>query len=275
MSDHDTRFDANPQRDAWEAGDYTRTARQSLLVSELLCEAVDLRANERVLDVACGTGVTALAAARRYADVDGIDFSTNALDAARRQADFEGLDNVAFIEGSVEALPYEDETFDVVLSTFGAQFVSRQDAAARELIRVCRSGGRIGLANWSPRGFFGHFFKLMADYAPPPMQKMPTPDRPGVLWGTEERLEELFGGHVEFASIERRTSRSRYRSAEEWLHITRQSVGPMTQIIEQIDASRRTAFIDELLDLVHRMNLVPGPDVLLESEYLEVIMQRR
>jgi ubiquinone/menaquinone biosynthesis C-methylase UbiE len=275
MSDHDTRFDANPQRAAWEAGDYGRAARQSLLASELICEVVGLRANERVLDVACGTGVTALAAARRYADVDGIDFSTNALAAARGQAEFEGLDNVAFIEGYAEALPYEDGMFDVVLSTFGVQFVSNQEAAARELIRVCRSGGRIGLANWSPRGFFGHFFKLMADYAPPPMQKMPTPARPGVLWGTEERLEELFGGHVEFTSIEKRTSRSRYRSAEEWLHVTRQSLGPMTQIIEQIDANRRTAFIHELLDLVRSMNVVPGPDVMLESEYLEVVMVRR
>src|SRR5690625_4268380 len=163
----------DPRQMTWEAGDYSSAAEQSILVGELLCEAVVLRAGERVLDVACGTGVTSFAAARRKAIVTGVDFSTNALATARKQAERDGLP-VDFQEGNAEALPFADASFDVVLSTFGAQFVGDQEAAAQELVRVCKPGGRIGLANWTPAPFFGHFFKIMADHAPKQMQKSPT-----------------------------------------------------------------------------------------------------
>lgn len=268
----DQSFD--DRRRTWEAGDYSDVADQTLLVSELLCEAVELRANERVLNVACGTGVTALAAARRRADTTGVDFSTSALAQARRRAEFEGLD-VAFQEGDAEALPFADETFSVVLSTFGAQFVADQDAAARELIRVCKPGGRIGLANWTPAPFFGQFFKLMTDYAPKEMSKTPTPERPGVLWGTEERLQELFSDDVTSMQVEPRISRSRYRSVDEWADVTTGSLGPVVDILRQVDSETQSAFITELRDLVVRNNRSSGPDVLLESEYLEAVMIRR
>jgi SAM-dependent methyltransferase len=264
----------NPRKQTWEAGDYSTSADQSLLVSELLCEAVDLRAGEHVLDVACGTGVTSLAAARRKANVTGIDFSSNSLVRARQRAAFEGLD-ITFQEGDAEALHFGDKTFGVVLSTFGAQFVGDQDAAARELVRVCRPGGRIGLANWTPGPFFGHFFKVMSDHAPRQMKKTPTPELPGVLWGTEERLQELFGEAVRFSSIVTRTSRSRYRSVDEWVQETTGRLGPVVTILEQIDEAQQQAFMNDLRDLVERSNQVPGPDVLLESEYLEVVMVRR
>jgi ubiquinone/menaquinone biosynthesis C-methylase UbiE len=264
----------DPRRETWQAGDYSQASAQSVLVSELLCEAVELRAGEKVLDVACGTGVTTLAAARRRADVTGVDFAPNALEQAKQRAAFEGI-KITLQEGNAEALPFADETFDVVLSTFGAQFVADQEAAASEMVRVCRSGGRIGLANWTPRGFFGHYFKLMADYAPPQMSKTPVPDKPGVLWGTEERLQELFGDKVESMRIERRTSRSRYRSVEEWVEQQTETLGPVVQIMRQLDSETGERFREALSELVTRFNLVSGPDVLLESDYLEVLMVRR
>jgi SAM-dependent methyltransferase len=264
----------DPRKHAWEAGDYSTSADQSLLVSELLCEAVDLRAGERVLDVACGTGVTSLAAARRKAIVTGIDFSSNSLARARERAAFEGLD-ITFQEEHADALPFDDETFDVVLSTFGAQFVGDQEAAARELIRVCKTGGRIGLANWTPKPFFGYFFKIMADHAPKQMQKTPVPEKPGVLWGTEDRLHELFGGLVDFQQIEERTSRSRHRSVDEWIEGTTGSLGPAVTILDQLDEAGQEEFLGELRDLVEHSNQASGPDVLLESRYLEVVMTKK
>ncbi len=266
---------ADPRKQTWEAGDYTTAADQSVLVSELLCEAVELRARESVLDVACGTGVTSLAAARRKADVVGVDFSANSLKRARERAGFDGLSNVEFQQANAEALPFADATFDVVVSTFGAQFVGDQDAAARELIRVCKPGGRIGLANWTPGPFFGHFFKVMADHAPKQMKKTPTPEKPGVLWGTEDRLHELFGDLVEFTSLTERTSRSREYSVDEWVNKTTGKLGPAVTILEQLEKPEQDAFIAELRALVERSNTVSGPDVLLESRYLEVVMVKR
>jgi SAM-dependent methyltransferase len=262
---------SDPRKETWEAGDYSTSADQSLLVSELLCEAVDLRAGEHVLDVACGTGATSLAAARRKANVIGVDFSSNSLARARERAAFEGLD-ITFQEVNAEALPFDDETFDVVLSTFGAQFVGDQDAVAQELVRVCKPGGRIGLANWTPGPFFGHFFKIMADHAPKQMQKTPVPDKPGVLWGTEQRLHELFGNKVEFTKIREQISRSRHRSVDEWLQGTTGRLGPAVAILNQLKEDDQREFIAELRDLVERSNQAPGPDVLLESSYLEVVM---
>jgi SAM-dependent methyltransferase len=266
-----TNMPADPRKETWEAGDYSTSADQSLLVSELLCEAVDLRAEELVLDVACGTGVTSLAAARRKATVTGIDFSSNSLVRARERAAFENL-NITFQGANAEELPFDDESFDVVLSTFGAQFVGNQESAAQEMVRVCKAGGRIGLANWTSGPFFGHFFKIMADHAPKQMKKTPTPDRPGVLWGTEERLHELFGDAVEFTKVQERVSRSRHRSVEEWIDGTTGTLGPAVTILEQLDESGQEAFVEALRDLVERSNQVPGPDLLLESRYLEVVM---
>jgi SAM-dependent methyltransferase len=261
----------DPRKQTWEAGDYTGAADQSLLASELLCEAVDLRAGEDVLDVACGTGVTSLAAARRKANVIGVDFSSNSLARARERAAFENLD-IKFQEANAEALPFDDETFDVVLSTFGAQFVGDQDAVAQEMVRVCKPSGRIALANWTPGPFFGHFFKVMADHAPKQMQKTPIPEKPGVLWGTEERLRELFGDKMEFRHITARTSRTRHRSVEEWVQGTTGSLGPAVMILDQLDVTGQREFIAALQDLVERSNQAPGQDVLLESRYLEVVM---
>lgn len=266
---------SDPRKQTWEAGNYSTAAEQSIIVSELLCEAAHLRANENVLDVACGTGVTSLSAARRKADVAGIDFSGSSLAMARQRAAFERLDNVLFHEGNAEALPYQDESFDAVLSTFGVQFVGDQDRAAQEALRVCKPGGRIALANWTPAPFFGHFFKLMADYAPKQMKKTPTPEKPGVLWGTPDRLQELFGNRVEFDHLEEQVSRTRARSIDEWIKDTTGSLGPAVTILRQIDDEQGAAFVADLRALLEQYNTVPGPDVLLESPYLEVVMTKR
>jgi SAM-dependent methyltransferase len=266
-----TEAPIDPRRQTWEAGDYSTAAEQSMLASELLCEAVELRAGEKVLDVACGTGVTSFAAARRRADVTGVDFSANALTSARTRAAFEQL-AIDFQEGNAESLQIPDSSFDVVVSTFGVQFVEDQDAAARELVRVCKPGGRIGLANWTPSPFFGHFFRMMADYAPKQMKKSPTPEKPGVLWGTEERLRDLFGDAVEFVSMQERVSRTRSRSVDEWMQGTTEHLGPVVTILQQIDEVQQQAFIADLREIVERSNQSPGPDVLLESRYLEVVM---
>ncbi len=265
---------SDPRKETWESGNYSTAADQSILPSELLCEAVDLRAGELVLDVACGTGVTSMAAARRQAQVTGIDFSSNSLATARTRAKFEQIE-ISFQEANAEALPFEDAAFDVVLSTFGAQFVGDQHAAASELIRVCRPGGRIGLTNWTPGPYFGHFFKLMADYAPKKMQKSPTPEKPGVLWGTEERLHELFGNDVEYRQMSERISRTRSRSVDQWVNGITGNLGPAITILQQIDEESQRAFIAELRDLASSNNTVPGPDLLLESRYLEVVLVRR
>jgi ubiquinone/menaquinone biosynthesis C-methylase UbiE len=264
----------DPRKETWEAGNYSTAADQSILPSELLCEAIDLRAGEGVLDVACGTGVTSLAAARRQAKVTGIDFSANSLAIARQRVSFEELP-ITFQEANAEALPFEDSSFDVVLSSFGAQFVGDQQAAASELIRVCRPGGRIGLTNWTPGPYFGHFFKLMADYAPKKMQKSPTPDKPGVLWGTEERLRELFGDRVEYQQLIERVSRTRSRSVDDWVNGITGNLGPAITILQQINEESQREFIADLYDLATRNNTVPGPDLLLESRYLEVVLIRR
>ena len=174
------------QREAWSAGDYRPLGAKMLPAAELLCEAAGIRAGLRVLDVATGTGNAALAAARRGCNAVGVDFAPPQLEAARVRAAAEGLD-AQFVEGDAEQLPFPDASFDAVLSVFGAMFAPDQHRVARELLRVCRPGGRIAMANWTPA--LAPFFEIVAAYAPPPAGI----DSP-LLWGTRERLEELFAG---------------------------------------------------------------------------------
>ena len=178
------------QQAAWSAGDYAVVGTTLQIVGETLCEALDLRAGERVLDVAAGNGNATLAAARRWCDVVSTDYVGALLARGEARASAEGL-AVQFQEADAENLPYADGSFDVVLSTFGVMFTPNQERAASEMARVCKSGGKIGLANWTPSGFIGELFKLMGRYIPPPAGvKSPS------LWGTEERLRELFGDRI-------------------------------------------------------------------------------
>lgn len=257
------------QQQTWAAGNYAVVGSTLVLVSELLCEAVDLRAGQQVLDVATGNGNTALAAARRWCEVTGTDYVPSLLEQAQARAAADGL-QVTFREGDAEHLPFPDASFDVVLSTFGAMFAPDQDQTARELLRVCRPGGRIGLANWTPDGFAGQLFKVSGTYAPPPAGLQPP-----VRWGTEARLWELFGDAVADLRTTVRQYVFRYRSAEHWLDVQRTTFGPTLRTFETLDADGQERYTADLLGLVERFNGSGDATMVVPSDYLEAVAIRR
>jgi SAM-dependent methyltransferase len=194
------------QQAAWSSGDYAVVGTTLQIVGEELCEALDLRAGWKVLDVAAGNGNASLAAARRWCDVVATDYVPALLGRARERADAERL-RIAFREADAEALPFPDGSFDAVVSTFGAMFTPDQERAAAELVRVCRPGGKIGLANWTPEGFVGQLFKAIGRHVPPPAGA-----RSPAQWGTGARLAELFEAHAASIRTAQRHFVFRYRS---------------------------------------------------------------
>ncbi len=220
----------NKQHLAWSAGDYAVVGTTLQIVGESLCEALDLRAGESVLDVAAGNGNATLAAARRWCDVVSTDYVPALLERGQSRASAEAL-QVRFEQADAENLPYTDHSFDVVMSTFGVMFTPDQDKAAAEMARACKPGGRIGLANWTPTSFVGEIFKLIGKYLPPPAGvKSPA------LWGTEARLRELFGDQSDSIAIERKNFAFRYRNAAHWLEVFRTFYGPMHKAFGALDA---------------------------------------
>jgi len=258
------------QQQTWASGDFAAVATPMTIVGEMLCEAVDLRAGSTVLDVACGSGNAALAAARRFCAVTGVDYVPALLERGRERAAAERLE-VEFIEGDAEALPFDDDTFDVVLSTFGVMFAPDHARAAAELLRVCRSGGTIGLANWTPEGAVGDMFRLTSRYAPP----SPPGLQPPVLWGTERHLTELLGDGISEIATERRMFTLRYRSPEHWLAYFREHFGPVKRTFEALDANGRDAYAADLLELGTRANRADDGTLVSAAEYLEVVATRR
>lgn len=256
------------QQAAWSAGDYAIIGTTLAITGERLCEAVDLQAGETVLDVACGNGNATLAAARRWAEVTGVDYVPALIERARERAAAEQLP-LSVRVGDAEALPWPAASFDVVLSTFGVMFTPMQKQAAAELLRVCRPGGRIGLANWTPDGFVGQMFRLMGRYIPPPAD-LSSP----LLWGTEQRLQELLGPGVSELRIRRRDYIFRYHSAEHWLHIFRTYYGPMERAFATLPADGRAALAADLIDLAKRSNRAGQSALAVPGEYLEVVAQR-
>ena len=218
------------------------------ITGELLCEAVDLRPGQRVLDVAAGNGNATLAAARRWADVTSTDYVAALLERGRAKADAERLP-VTFQEADAEDLPFADSSFDVVLSVFGVMFTPNQEQAAQELLRVCRPGGKIGLANWTPDGFIGHVFRTIGKYIPPPAGV-----KPPALWGTEQRLRELFGDGISELTVNRRMFVFRYRSAEHWLEVFRTYYGPVLKAFAALDAEGQAGLARDLTELLQRFN---------------------
>lgn len=256
------------QQQTWASGDYAVIGTTLVNMAEQLCEAVDLRAGQRVLDVATGNGNAALAAARRSCEVTGIDYVPALLARGRVRAAAEGLP-VDFIEGDAEDIPFPDAAFDVVLSTLGVMFAPDQETAAGELLRVCRPGGKLGLANWTPDGFVGQMFRVTARYVPPPAGLQPP-----ALWGTEERLRELFGDEVAWMRAERRDFWFRYRSFDHWLEVFRTYYGPVGKAFQALDADRQRAYADDLRSLVARFNRSSDGTVAVPSAYLEVVAVR-
>lgn len=257
------------QKTAWSAGDYAVLGTTLQIVGETLCEALDLRAGERVLDVAAGNGNATLAAARRWCDVVSTDYVGALLERGKARASAEGLD-VRFEEADAENLPYADASFDVVLSTFGVMFTPNQERAANELARVCKPGGQIGLANWTPSGFIGQLFKVIGRYVPPPAGV-----KPPSLWGTEERLRELFDERIATLGTTRQNFVLRYRTPQHWLDTFRTYYGPVQKAFDAVDAARQESLAADLLQLVQQFNRASDGAMLAPSEYLEIVIKRR
>lgn len=254
---------------AWSAGDYAVVGTTLQIVGESLCEALDLRAGERVLDIAAGNGNATLAAARRWCDVVSTDYVPSLLERGRARASAEGLP-VTFEQADAENLPYPDHSFDVVLSTFGVMFTPDQDKAAAEMARACKPGGRIGLANWTPASFVGEIFKTMGKYlAPAAGVKSPA------LWGTEARLNELFGERLDSMAIERKDFVFRYRSAAHWLEVFRTFYGPVHKAFGALDAAQQEALAADLIALAEKFNRATDGTLVAPSEYVEVVIKRK
>ena len=257
------------QQATWSSGNYALIGTTLQIVGENLCEAMDLRAGSRVLDVAAGNGNVTLAAARRWCDVTSTDYVPALLEAGRRRAEADGYD-IHFQEADAENLPFADASFDAVVSTFGVMFTPDQEKAAAEMLRVCKPGGKIGLANWTPESFIGQIFKTIGKYVPPPAGLKP-PSR----WGTRDGLEALFGASAVEIGATSRAFVFRFRSPEHWLEVFRTYYGPMNKTFGALDAEKQAALTQELMQLMAAENRSGDSTLVLPSEYMEVVVKRR
>jgi ubiquinone/menaquinone biosynthesis C-methylase UbiE len=257
------------QQTAWASGDYAVIGTTLQLVGELLAEACDLRWDERVLDVAAGNGNVTLAAARRGCRVTSTDYVSTLLDRGAERARAERLE-VKFQVADAEALPFEDASFDAVLSTFGVMFSPDQATAASELARVCRPGGRIGLANWTPAGFVGQMFKTLGRQLPPPAG-VQSPS----LWGVEAHLHSLFGEHAAAIAATPRLFNFRYRSAAHFVDVFRTWYGPVHKAFATLPTEKAMALERDLTELLNSMNRGGAASLVVPSEYLEIVITRR
>jgi len=257
------------QQATWSSGDFAVIGTTLQIVGETLAEAVDIRAGERVLDVAAGNGNATLAAARRFAHVTSTDYVPALLEKGRARAEAEGL-VVKFEAADAEQLPYADASFDVVLSTFGAMFTPEHARPAKEMLRVTRAGGRIGLVNWTPEGFIGHLFNVIGTYLPPPAGLLSP-----ALWGTEPHIVSLFGSQADAIHCERRNFNFRYRSSAHWIQVFRDYYGPTLKAFAALDAGQRVALERDITDLLERFNTAGRESLIVPSEYLEVVITKR
>jgi len=254
------------QRETWSSADYAIIGATLQIVGENLCEVLDVRAGQRVLDVAAGNGNVTLAAARRWCEVTSTDYVPLWLDRGRTRAAAEGW-TIDFQEADAEALPFADASFDVVASSFGVMFTPNQERAAAEMLRVCRSGGKIGLANWTPDGFIGQIFKTLGKYLPSPAgMKSPA------LWGTRERLSELFGAGAATIRAEKRDFIFRYRSAAHFIDVFRTYYGPIHKAVAALGEEKGRLFLTDLAALIERHNVVHDGTVVVPGAYLEVVV---
>ncbi len=255
------------QQAMWASGDFAVIGTTLQIVGEVLCEELDLRAGERVLDVAAGNGNATLAAARRFGRVTSTDYVPALLERGRLRAEAEGLD-VTFEVADVEALPYSPDSFDVVVSTFGVMFAPEHAHAASEMMRVCRPSGRIGLASWTPEGFLGDLFRLVASHVPPiPGVRSP------LLWGTDAHVQELFGGATSIRHT-RRHFAFRYRSPEHWVEIFRTFYGPVHKAFAALPAEGQAALESDLIALLQKADRGGAAGLVVPAEYLETVITR-
>ncbi len=256
------------QQLTWSSGDYAVVGTTLQIVGEQLAEAMDLRAGHKVLDVAAGNGNFTLAAARRWCEVTSTDYVESLLNSGRLRAGAEGF-TVNFQKADAEDLPFAAESFDAVASTFGGMFSPDQSRTASEMLRVCRSGGRIGLANWTPDGFIGQMFKTIGRHLPPP-----TGLKSPALWGTYEWIEKTFRTNSSSLTAEPRHFVFRYRSPQHFLDVFREYYGPMLKAFETLNATGRKALAQDIIELIGRFNQSGDESMIVPSDYLEVVVTR-
>lgn len=257
------------QQAAWGSGDYAAIGTTLQWVGEQLAEACDIEYDQHVLDVAAGNGNATLAAARRGGKVVSTDYVSSLLERGAERARAERLD-VEFQHADVEALPFDDARFDVVLSSFGVMFAPNHSQSAAEMARVCRPGGRIGLANWTPEGFIGQLFKLLGKQIPPPEDVLPPS-----LWGVRKHLEELFAGTASDIQITPRVFNFRYRSAAHFIDVFRTWYGPVHKAYAALPPEKAQALTQDLSDLLNRLNRAASSSLVVPSDYVEVVITRR
>jgi ubiquinone/menaquinone biosynthesis C-methylase UbiE len=257
------------QQQTWATGDFSMVGAGQVIVGEMLCEAVELHAGQDVLDVATGSGNTALAAARRGCRVTGIDFVPALLDRGRERAAAERL-RVSFLEGESDRIPFPDSSFDAVLSTFGAMFAPDPRLTANELLRVCRSGGKVGMANWTPEGMIGEMFRMGRAAAPPAVDLEPPED-----WGVEAELRERFGDSISSLTVTRRFAAFRHFTAGDWVEFMKTWFGPTIVTFRSLSPERQAALTDAMIDLARRNNQSGDQTLLARGEYIEVVARKR
>jgi ubiquinone/menaquinone biosynthesis C-methylase UbiE len=255
------------QQAMWASGDFAVIGTTLQIVGESVCEAVDLRAGSAVLDVACGNGNAALAAARRFCKVTGVDYVPALLERAAARATAEGLD-IAFVEGDAELLPFTDASFDYVLSTFGVMFAPDQSKVARELARVCKPGGRIGLANWTREGFIGKFLGVVGRYVPP-VAGLASP----ILWGSEAHVTELFEGRFASVTAKSKDFVFRYESTDHFVEVFRRYYGPTYKAFASIEPPQQAALAKDIGELARQFNTSGNDSVAIPAEYLEIVIE--
>lgn len=257
------------QQATWSSGDYAVIGTTLQIIGESLCEALDLRANQRVLDVAAGNGNVSLAAARRFADVTASDYVPALLERAKERAFADRLP-ITFEVADAENLPFPDGSFDVVASSLGAMFTPDHARTASEMLRVCRSGGKIGLASWTPDGFIGELFKTIGRHVPPPAGlKSPA------LWGTRSHLIELFGPASADIAVQTREFTFRYRSPEHWIEVFRTKYGPVLKAYDALDAAGKASLAADLEALIARFNRATDGTMVAPAVYLETVIVKR
>jgi ubiquinone/menaquinone biosynthesis C-methylase UbiE len=264
-------FDAIKKRQQamWASGNYSKVGSTLQITGESLCEAMDLSSGETVLDVAAGNGNVTLAAARRYCQVTSTDYVQELLDQGRARADADGL-RVDYQQADAEQLPFAEKSFDNVVSTFGVMFAPNQAQAAAEIVRVCRAGGKIGLANWTPDGFIGRLFKIVGRYvAPPAGVQSPA------AWGTQEFLQKHFGSAAEKIEVTTKNYIFRYLSTEHWLEIFRNYYGPVHKAFAALPDEQQQALAQDISQLIDEFNLASDGSVKVPSAYLEIVITKK
>jgi ubiquinone/menaquinone biosynthesis C-methylase UbiE len=256
------------QRSAWASGDYAAAGNALQIVSEELCETVNLCQDERVLDVAAGHFHASFAAARRWCDVTAADHASDLTNRSRERTEA-GAFGVRFVDADAEALPFPDQSFSAVISAFGAMFTADQERAASEMIRVCRRGKRLGLANWTPGGFIGQLFATVAKHAPPgASQESP------FAWGTVGRLDQLFGAYGNVHATPKAVA-MRARTPMDWVDKLRANYAPVLKVSGLLEPAGQKSLRNDLLELVARFNRARDSSMLVDAEYLEVVVTRR